>query len=61
MWILGFVCPNHTIVVIKGHAGGMKIRLQEMSFGNVKKCQKDKVIRLREIKLTLAILIVSYP
>ncbi len=26
----------------------MKIRLQEMSFGNVKKCQKDKVIRLRD-------------
>ena len=39
----------------------MKIRLQEMSFGNVKKCHKDKVIRLREIKLTLVILIVSYP
>ena len=39
----------------------MKIRLQEMSFGNVKKCQKDKVIRLREIKLTLVILIISYP
>ena len=30
----------------------MKIRLQEMSFENVNKCQKDKVIRLRETKLT---------
>lgn len=39
----------------------MKIRLPEMSFGNVKKCQKDKVIRLRKIKLTSVILIVSYP
>ena len=39
----------------------MKIRLQEVSFRNVKKCQKDKVIRLREIKLTLLIIIVSYP
>ena len=39
----------------------MKIIPQEMSYENVQKCQKDKVIRLREIKLTLVILIVSYP
>lgn len=39
----------------------MKIIPQEMSYRNVQKCQKDKVIRLREIKLTLVILIVSYP
>ena len=32
----------------------MKIRLQEMSFGNGLTCQKDKVIRLRKNKTDLS-------